>query len=233
MLKKPIEIHGHRGNSGHVLENTLPSFASAIEAGVDAIEMDLRLSKDGKVVIHHDPTIHLRQVSHLNLSELRSLKPIPILEEVFELVLSLPQGKKVRLNLEIKKDDEDNPAILAEHVVKLVNNWQFSSRVYYSSFDPEVLSEVRNRENKARLLYLYSDEPPLSAASQLQVEILGPDETLLRRREDVHFLKQQGFRVIAWTVNNPERWKELIEWGIDGIITDYPKELIESIHKVK
>ncbi len=222
-MLKTIEIHGHRGDSGHVLENTLLSFASAIEAGADAIEMDLRLSKDGKVVIHHDSHIHFHSLSNLTLEE---LKPIPTLEEVFELVLNHPKGKRVRLNLEIKREPEDLPNILAEQIVNLVNKWQFSSRVYYSSFDLEVLAEVRKREKKARLLYLYSSESPLSAASQLQVEILGPDEALLKKREDIQFLKQQGFRVIAWTVNKPDRWKELIEWGIDGIITDYPQELI-------
>ncbi len=113
---------------------------------------------------------------------------------------------------------------------------QFSERVYYSSFDSEVLTEMRKLNATAELgLILDTDENNqqrmesiLKTALSLNVAILSPDHAYLNRAQ-LQSLQKLGFRVIPWTVNSPSRWIELMEMGVDGIITDYPQELIECL----
>jgi len=137
-------IFAHRGAAAHAPENTLASFELAISQGADAIELDVRISADGRVVVIHDPTVDRTtnghgRVAQLISSELCSLdagsffsekyrgERIPLLEEVFETV-----GKKIFINVEFK-----NPAArhaqLVEKVCALVKQHGLEKRIVFSS----------------------------------------------------------------------------------------------------
>ncbi len=63
--------------------------------------------------------------------------------------------------------------------------------------------------------------------------MISPDHLYLKNAEFVHELHRLGFRVVTWTVNDPKRWAELIEMGVDGIISDYPEDLLHFLKKQK
>jgi glycerophosphoryl diester phosphodiesterase len=286
---KQLEVQGHRGNRGLRPENCLPSFATAIEAGADALELDLIVSKDGELVIHHDffvnnelctyldgrPLLQPLLIHSLTLAEIKQFDcgrkknhsfpkqhaipgtQIPTLNDLFEMIRSSshPNAKKIRLNLEVKRDPShpewtSSPSELARKVLSKVEQNGFTDRVYYSSFDPEVLAAIRSIAPNAQIGFLFDEETIEEAqkidpqagkdlqagaeffiqlALSLKANILSPHHTFLTDAHFIRRLQQAGFRVVSWTVNEPKRWAELMEMGIDGIISDYPEELIHFL----
>ncbi len=174
--------------------------------------------------------------------------PIPTLVELFKWIKasSLPQAKTIQLNLEIKRDPRSphfsaTPEVLAEKIINLVNEHGFSDRVYYSSFDPHVLSAFRSKDSKAELGLIFDENSlkiasPLDIkkgldfivqlASSLKVKVLSPDHVLVGNLINVSLLQEKGFHIVPWTVNEPNRWKELTSMNVDGIITDDPEGLL-------
>jgi glycerophosphoryl diester phosphodiesterase len=276
-FSKPLssfEIQGHRGSRGTLPENSLIAFQSAIEQGIQVLEMDLLLTKDEEVVIFHDfhissqlctffdgsPVKEESLVKDRTLLELRQLDcgrvknqrfpeqrtvpgtKIPTLQELFALIESLesPFAKTCRLNLELKADplfpEYAFPRnAIAKKVIEIVSQSRFSDRLYYSSFDLDLLSEVRKLDDTAVIGILCEESNlayygisceewiyfALRRASELGAAILSPDYELLRPR-DVQLAHEAGLRVIPWTVNDGEVIEKLKNWGVDGIITDYP-----------
>ena len=178
---------------------------------------------------------------------------IPALQELFDLInrSSHPNAKKIRLNLELKRDLRFpewtlSPKDLAIAITTQVERNGFSDRVYYSSFDPEVLAAIRKVDPKAEIGFIFSSQSLdvarilhpeagmeflLQIASLLKVSILSPDHELLKSKEDVALLQEKGFRVIPWTVNDPKRWAELVKMGVDGMISDNPKGLVQFLEQ--
>jgi glycerophosphoryl diester phosphodiesterase len=177
---------------------------------------------------------------------------IPTLDELFSMIdqIDHPHAKKVRLNLEVKRDPR-HPELtlsakeLALKIVSKVKNKSFSKRVYYSSFDPEVLMEIHQLDPQAELGLIFDStsfsmleqlnpKNPMEALIQLahsfKAKIVSPEEVLLDASL-VHLLQQSGFHVVPWTVNSPKRWAELIEMGVNGLITDYPHDLLAFLDK--
>ena len=157
---------------------------------------------------------------------------IPTLPELFTFIQTL-NANKIRLNLEIKRDALEpelsaTPFEIVKRLLNLVDSHAMQDRVYYSSFDQEVLFELRRQAPHAKIAFLKEDtlENMVEIATALAAEIVSPDESLIHEAADIHYLQQKGFKVILWTVNDPDRWAELIDMGVDGIITDYPDELI-------
>lgn len=277
------QVQGHRGSRGTLPENTLPAFDAAIQAGTDVLELDLHLTADGVVIIHHDffTRPHLYKyldgkaveteelITSLKLEELKKFDcgftsdpkfpqqqsvtgtQIPTLQELFDWILasSHPHAKNIRLNLELKRDPRFphyswEPAEFARRVVDLVRINHFDDRVYYSSFDPEMLTQIRHLDDQATLGYIYNQrivefvdslffgygmEYLLNMATSLNVKFLSPEHSILKSLEDVQALQQRGFQVIPWTLNEPKRWKELLDMRVDGLITDYPEQLIHYL----
>jgi len=250
-----IAVVGHRGTCGTFPENTLEGFASAIEAGADMLELDVMSSSDGQIVIHHDYTItpklhvcfdgtaindppHIRSLTLAQIkgygykSKQATPAQIPSLLELFNLINSMkhPNAKQIRLMIEIKKDPLQ-PKQTAQSLVKLVNESGLKDRIFYASFDTETLFEVRRLSPKAEIILLFELDRALvpDTALQLKAKTLGPSNSLLKDRTQVQALKQKGFKIIPWTINDPKRWAELIEMGVDGIITDYPENLLHFL----
>ncbi len=248
-----MEIHGHRG-SGDIGEgNTLPAFQAALDQGADVIELDLSLTRDGIFIIHHDKVINPnvskeyggKLIKLITFAEIKKIDPgILALRELVKLV----QKNKVRLNLEIKRDplDPDHTfaaGVIAEKLLQEVRGLGFSERVYYTSFDPEVLVELRKRDAGAILGLLLNEESMkvsderthdgltgiIKLAHEHHFDMVIPEHHLLTK-EMKETLQQEGFKVLVWTVNEESRWKELIEMKVDGIITDFPGKLNAFIH---
>jgi glycerophosphoryl diester phosphodiesterase len=165
---------------------------------------------------------------------------IPTLDELFEMIQnsSDPQAKTVRLNLEIKREAghpeySADPQRMAQAVLDLVRKRGFEERVSYSSFDPETLFALRALDKKAKIAFLKEDnlDRLTDVARQVDAQTVSPRHSFIRDAQQVRSLQEMGFKVVLWTVNDPMRWEQLLAMGVDGIITDYPEDLIHFIDK--
>ena len=215
---------GHRGAKGYKPENTLASFAKAIELNVDAIELDVHLSSDGEIMVIHDETLNRTTtktgfVSDYSASELKKLG-IPTLEEVILLV-----NKRCVINIEIKEATA-TPKVL-QLIEKSVNeqHWKYN-QFQISSFNWEALSMVSKINSKIAIGVLAeaSIEKALAFAIQIKAHSINPYFKLLNS-ENVNLIHSNGFKIYTWTVNTPEDLIFVKSLNVDGIISDFPDRI--------
>lgn len=239
--RKPL-IFGHRGASSDAPMNTIPAFELALQQGVDGVELDVQLSKDGEVVVIHDFTVDATTdasgpVASFSLAELRRLDAgswfeprfagtrIPTLDEVFEAV-----GRDLYINVEIKSITVDSNGLEAS-VAQCIARHNMQRRVIVSSFNPLSLIEFRKVMADVPLGYLYApDFPtmPLEMTSQLVYEANHP----LHEMIDADYMAVNaalGYRTNTWTVNDPERAIVLRDLGVDMLITDKPSLILDAL----
>jgi len=236
-LPQPV-IFAHRGASAHAPENTLAAFELAVTQQADAIELDAKLSADGRVVVIHDPTVDRTTGSHgrvkdLSLAELRGLdagsffseafrgEKIPLLEEVFETL-----GKRIFINVELTNYNTPRDA-LVESVCMLVKKFGLQKDVMFSSFFASNLSRARAYlPDVPRGLLALNGWPGAWARSFGfafgRYHALHPylKDVTAEQVQRVHRLKR---RVHVWTVNTAEDMRRLFDWGVDAIFTDDPQ----------
>ena len=239
---------GHRGASAECPENTLASFARAVELGVGMIECDLQLTADGQVVVFHDWTLERTTngsgvVCELPLAAIRRLdagtwrdvrfagERVPTVDETLDLVLPGAQ-----LNLELKgRGSRAQARALAEASVAAVAAHAAFARVVFSSFDGTCLEELRAVSAEARIGVLW-DAPPFTEAfaraSRLGAVALHPRAAtvtpdLVREAHD------RGLLLYVWTVNPVDEIVRLVRLGVDGVISDHPTRLSEARERLR
>ena len=217
---------GHRGARAYAPENTLASFKKAIEIGVDAVELDVRKTKDNHIVVIHDEDVKRTTngeglVSELTLEQIKSFsaeggEKIPTLEEALDFL-----DKKVKVFIELKD------AGVEEQVLSIVHRRCLEKNVVIASFLEEVLKKVRelNEDIETGLIYA-RHKNPLKAALELKANYL---LALYRftHTANVEKAHQNGLKVVVWTINNPDEVEEYIKKGVDGIASDKPDILIK------
>ena len=238
-----VEIIAHRGASGDAPENTLSAMKLAWAQGADAIELDLWLSKDGKLVVFHDADTKRfdkrpRKVPELTWEELQQLdvgswkgaqfkgEHIPTLESI---LATIPPGK--RAVLEIKC----GPEILPELKRVLAESGKGSNELAVITFRHDTLVESRKvfPELDHFFLHGYKKDPATGQLPKL-ADMIRLAREANAQGLDLHFdwpitksfvdtLRLQGLKLIAWTVNDPALANRLIEAGVDGITTDRPQ----------
>lgn len=211
---------GHRGAKGHVAENTIASFQKAIELGVDMIELDVRLSKDGIPMVIHDETIdrtthHSGFVNQFSTEFLQSIG-IPSFKDVFDLV-----ENRCAINIEIKVFEASKP------VLEVLKNTKFpQEKIIISSFNWDVLNVCHSEGENIPLGVLteLSIEEALTFAKKINAYSINPYFKLLNH-ENVKDIHQNGFKVFPWTVNNSDDITFVKSLNVDGIISDFPDRL--------
>lgn len=214
----------HRGARAYEPENTLRSFNKAIEYGVDAIELDVRKTKDNEIVVIHSDDVNKTtngngKVNELTLEQIKKLvtekdEPIPTLEEVLDSV-----GKKVKILIEIKEKG------IEEKTISLIHKKKLLDKVIIISFHEEVLKKVReiNDQVETGLVYV-RHKNPIKTALDLKAQYL---LSLYRFTYSKNIKKahENGLKIIVWTINNKEEAIEYKNKGVDGIATDRPDVL--------
>ncbi|MCL5742956.1 MAG: glycerophosphodiester phosphodiesterase [Acidobacteria bacterium] len=257
---KRVEVHGHRGARAVLPENTIPGFLHAIEAGADAIELDVLVTRDDVPVVCHDPVLRralcvgpsrLRTVRSLTARELRQWDcgalpnprfprqhpipgtAIPTLEEV----LSLAERGRFDFTIEAKlfryrPGWTPPPERFAELLVQRIRARGLEPRVILQSFDFRVLEAVRRMTTGIRLAALdqFGLKGFVALARRAGVEIVAPARRTVTRRR-VSLAHAAGVKVMPWTANTHAEWDRLINAGVDGIITDDPTGLIEHLKR--
>lgn len=239
------EIVAHRGASFDAPENTRASVKLAWEQQTDAVEIDIYLTADEKIVVTHDKTPKRfggpdRLISEMTWEELRTLdmgswkdprwhaETMPRLEEILPLT---PEGK--RLFIEIKAGPEIVPHLKA----LLEASGQPVERQTIIAFSRDVVAEVRKQLPHIPTYWLVSikqrngkvgptSEEIIRTAREL--DIPGVDIGGIISESLVNDLKAAGLEVHAWTINEPERARELVSWGVQSITTDKPALMLET-----
>lgn len=215
---------GHRGVPELELENTLQSIEKAIELGAHVVEVDIQRTRDGVFVLSHDDNLlrvfgvglNIRDASWEEVAKVQKNGYHPArLEEALELVKG-----KVGLFLEIKHPED------AEGVYKKVLEYKAEEWTAIISFYPQALEVLRGKITTG---LVYSKPPGMiPEAKKLGCLFVLPKYGLATQKA-VDFAHRLKLKVVAWTVNDPQKAKELFERGVDGIATDNVKKLKDTI----
>ncbi len=163
--------------------------------------------------------------------------PMPRLEDLFEMVekSTLPQAKKVHFNIETKiypskPELTPEPEEFARKIILLGRKHNMISRMILQSFDDRTLIASKKIEPKLLTSMLTSDNHVdyVAVAKSAHADIISPDYTWILE-SDVKALHKAHVKVLPWTVNDQKDWDHLVDIGVDGIISDYPKELVEHL----
>ncbi|HOW28754.1 MAG TPA: glycerophosphodiester phosphodiesterase family protein [Elusimicrobiota bacterium] len=247
--KSPFVI-GHRGAMGYAPENTLASYTLAWKMGVDAVECDVHLSRDGRIVVMHDETLD-RTTNGTGPIQRASWKKIMRLdagswfhpryrrERVLPLgrLLRWVRGKRTKaarplsLVIEIKNEKVKYRGI-AEKVVRAVEKEGMTDRVILISFDHAVVRRIKQIQPRLMtgILYYKAMRDPVSHARRYLADALFPRRHLVTRSL-LKKARQEGLVVATWTVNERSDMKKMIAAHVDGIASNYPDRLLSLLKR--
>ncbi len=236
-------VIAHRGNHTHAPENTMKAFQEAVNAGVDYVEVDLRSTKDGKLMIMHDQTIDRMtngkgKVDQLSWKEIETFKvsdknhpewgtyPIPTFREVLEYCKG-----KVKIYLDFKDASvtqtrkELHEMEMDQSIVVYINSKeQYVQWRALSPTTPLMISLPENLDNKNKLLdFLKDTDAEILDGSYL--------DYTLEKTEVVHQMNRKIWADIQQEKEDTVIWEKALSLNIDGLQTDHPAELIEFLKK--
>lgn len=254
-LKYPLVI-AHQGGDGLWPGDTLFAYQKAAELGVDVLEMDIHITKDGVLILMHDEAVDRTtdgtgEIESVTLAELKQLdagydwtpdegKTFPFrgqgitvttLEEVFQ---TFPEKL---MTIEIKKSN----ASMIKPFCDLIRQYNMQDKVITASFYDDKLKEFRKEcpevatssaKNETTVFVLLSKVFLAGFYSPDFVSLQVPEESggiTVMTESFVRASHSRGLAVEVWTINDPETMKKLIEWGVDGIMTDRPDLMIELL----
>jgi glycerophosphoryl diester phosphodiesterase len=227
----------HRGASAHAPENTLAAFRKAIEVGADAIELDVRLSSDGEVVVIHDSRLERTtngrgRVAGRTLGELKELSAgawfarkfaterIPLLREVFEL-----NKHRVGINIEIKENPRRRMAYdIVEQCVRLTKEYHAVPDVLITSFIHAHVKKVHQFEPRIAAGVLHRSirdfrKKPSSIVAAARAAVFNCSKRSFRKKmiADLH---NRGYLIGVYTVDQRMLYRRLFSAGIDFVFTN-------------
>ena len=247
-------VIAHRGGRYLGPENTLYTYQLAVDLGVDVLEMDIHRTRDSQLVVLHDSTVDRTTngtgaVDQFTLAQLKKLDAayhwspdsgktfplrgrglsVPALSEVFE---AFP---RMRMNIEIKDPEQTELHTLCA----LIHECGMDRNVMIASFESGALKKFRSAcpgittsagASEVMLFYVlqkvYLESIYSPAALALQVPQSYGDLQVVTKRF-VEAAHSRNLKVHVWTVNSVDDMKSLLELGVDGIMTDYPRRLLE------
>jgi len=224
-----VKIIGHRGAAGEEPENTLRAFRRALDAGAAGVELDVHLTKDGRLAVIHDETLERTtngrgRVRDFTLAELQKLdagqgERIPALEEVVELV----RGRGLLL-VELKKPEA------APVMLRLCRERRLFEDVLVISFWHPAVKAIKEQEPRVRTGVLMvgcpADPVGLARAAQAGALVLNYQYV---NQELVDAAQGQGLQVIAWNIDAPETLKRFLDLNLEAICTNKPGEIISYL----
>lgn len=254
-----FEVIAHKGASGTAPENTLVAFKKAIDLGVDMIEIDVRHTKDGEIVVIHDETLDRTTngrglVHDYTLAEIKELdagswfdpafrnEKVPTLKEALDLI-----NGSCKVLIEIKHMDHPHYHDFAEKLIDVIreekNGYEW---IILQSYETDYLEAAHEYDDhvQTKKIMIGEDSAPLiqfyietkmhlgRAKEDDRMKALNPEyHTLSTRR--VFRMHARGFEVYTYAVNNREDMIKMLHMGVDGIITDYPAILMEIKEEIE
>jgi glycerophosphoryl diester phosphodiesterase len=219
-LPAKLLLLGHRGARLYAPENTMEAFGLALKHGADGFEFDVRCTSNKASVICHDPRLNRLVIRKNTLQQLRAScapeeNPVPCLEEVLERY-----SHQAFLNIEIKVRG------MEQAVARAVKDAR-PRRYFISSFLPGVVRALYALDPALALGLLAEKRRQLRGWEDLPVSYVVPHYALLSEKL-VRKFHDAGKTVITWTVNDPREMRRAAGMGVDGIISDDTKLLVET-----
>ena len=242
-----VMLFGHRGYSALAPENTLAAFALLVQHGIPGVELDVRLSRDGKVVVIHDENVKRvtgvdALVQDCRASRLKGMdagswfgepfrdEGIPLLDEVFELL-----GDRLYYDIELKWAQKRGGG-LEEAVVKRIRSHGMTGRCLISSFNPYCIRRMQAIAPEIPTAHIYArhrDVPLLLRRGQAGVFV--PTPYMKPRSSQVNPVSSFALRrilrsrILAWTVDDPAEATRLLHLGVRGIISNHPSKIKAAV----
>jgi glycerophosphoryl diester phosphodiesterase len=252
---KPKDGHrpyviAHRGISAKAPENTLAAFRLACETpGIDMIELDVRLSKEGEPIVLHDRTLQRTSTGNgaarsYSIAELKEFdagswfnplfekERIPTLREVLRMV-----DKRRWVNIELKSDFffPEKPDRLEQRVLHAVQELGYDHRVLYSSFNHRMVAAIKRLHPAAFTGVIYNfyrdyGRMPSKLAARVGAEVFvcAKHELTMRMIEDA---RNAGLAVYVYTLNSVPNAAKMIEMGVDGILSDSADSIVQFVRE--
>ncbi len=247
-MSKKTKVYAHRGSRTRYPENTMGAYRLAVEEGADGIEIDIRTTKDGEIVISHDSSLKRNSGLDINISEhtweeiskisvhcedrfgttYKDEAFVPRLVDVLEYL----KDKDTLLNIEVKTQADREYGYIEQKTLAMVEEYGMKDRVLYSSFDQYILVKLKELDPTVRTGLLYMNYPVYNAgerAKELGCDALHPDKKVGVMYNDIEKAVALGLDCNVWTVNDPEEARDLVARGAAAIITDTPAEILEAL----
>ena len=231
LQREPFVTVAHRGGGLEVAENTIAGIRHGLEVGVDIIEVDVRSSADGELVLAHDEDLLrlcgvAKRVDELSFKELRNLKvfglePIATLAEALETMRG-----RAGIFIEIKE-----PATTAK-VVEAVQEVKMQEDVCFISFYEEALQEVKRIDTRLLTGLVYSKPPgKIMEAKDIRADLVLPYYRIATKKAN-EFAHAVHLKVGVWSVNRAEEIEKVLDNGADIVASDYITMLV-SVRRMR
>ena len=234
------KIIAHRGFSSVAPENTLIAFQKAIESKADYFELDVQKTKDGSIVVIHDSSVDKTssnnikgKISEMNYSDLDTIsvgyplkfgdeyknEKIPTLREALELAKG-----KIKVCIEIKIYGVE------QEVLEIINDLGVNDEVIIFSFYYPVLAKIRQLDKNIPILFLIdkADKMTIDYAKIIESNAIGVGYGTTVTKAYLDFAHKNNIEVWKWTVNEEVEMQQLINLGLDGLITDFPDKALKN-----
>lgn len=219
-----MKIIGHRGAHGLAPENTIVSIEKAIEHGVDMIEFDVRVTKDGYAVLHHDghltdPNGNQLNISQSNLSELITHKPdLALLNEAIKAI-----NHRAQMLIEVKPDVVIEPIVTV--IDKCLKTGWKSDEITCCSFSFKILKQLRQAlpDLKIMVTERWSGVRATHHARVLNTKSISMNHHVLWWGF-IKSMNNAGYELYTYTLNDTSKARKWAKYGLAGVITDYPDQ---------
>lgn len=238
------KVISHRGANLHAPQNTLPAFEKSLAIGVDGFETDIHCTLDGVPVVCHNYTIDETSdgkgsIADKTLEELKTYDfgsyfnekfkgtQLPTLDEF----LALCEGADIEImNIEIKAPKVEGTEIVRK-CIEAVKAHGLFDKLLISSFSPEILVEAKQLDPEVQTGLLYDPihcvnkralTSPAKYAKEIGCDALHPHYSVVTKCY-VRRAHENGIKVNPWTVDSPATIKQMLECGVDAIITNTPE----------
>lgn len=229
--RESIQIIAHRGYSSAYPENTIASFEGALDIGVDYIETDVQMTKDGKIVVFHDEKLKRTakrkgKISDYTYEELQEMDvgkwfsddfagtKIPTLQETLACI----KDSDVKICIELKDIGEVEG--FEESVLKIVQKYGMEDRCVFASFYYPYLAHIKELDEDAQILY-FTTSTKITVTEEFPAEYYGMNIGSMSA-ELVDTVHASGGKIFAWTADSPMTITNAQALGVDGIITNRP-----------
>ena len=237
-MKDYVDVQAHRGGAGLKPENSIEAMKNALDLGVNTLEFDLHVSKDGQVVVSHDP--YLKSGGYIYAKPYSDLD-LPLASDLIDFVENYTKENglsPVRYNVEIKSRNADGESInwptydsFVRSCALLLHSKQLGDRLVVQSFDVRALEYMKERYPEFILSYLVGSEEPdfdkFMEKLDIAPEWLSPHYSIVTE-ELVKKCREKGMKIVPWTVDEPEDIKKMLDLKVDAIISNYPDRVLEQ-----